>query len=83
MHTARQVLIHNAPKISEYIITFHVSTGRSASLKLQSNLLLVTGSSLGSWYGETYSSARHSVAVMRLRGSNTSIFSSRSSAGGR
>jgi len=35
-------------KISEYIITFHVSTGRSASLKLQSKGSSASGSSVGS-----------------------------------
>lgn len=34
-----------------YIIIFQVSTGRSASLKLQSNFSSATGSSVGSWYG--------------------------------
>ncbi len=72
--------IDNEPRISAYIITFHESTGRSASLKLQSNFSAAMGSSVGSWYGETYSWARHSVALIRLRGSKTSIFSSRSSA---
>jgi hypothetical protein len=62
-------------------MTFQVSVGRSASLKLQSNFSPATGSSVGSWYGETYSCASDSDAVMRLTGSNTSIFSSRSSAG--
>lgn len=33
-------------RISEYIMTFHVSTGRSASLKLQSNSSSATGSSV-------------------------------------
>jgi hypothetical protein len=42
-----------APRISEYIMTFHVSTGRSASLKLQSNAAPASGSSVGSWYGAT------------------------------
>ena len=37
-----------APRISLYIMTFHVSTGRSASLKLQSNFSAATGSSVGS-----------------------------------
>lgn len=35
-------------KISEYIITRQVSTGKSASLKLQSNLVSQMGSSVGS-----------------------------------
>lgn len=39
----------NIPKISLYIITFQVSTGRSASLKLQSNASAAAGSSVGSW----------------------------------
>lgn len=34
-----------------HIIIFQVSTGRSASLKLQSNFSFATGSSVGSWYG--------------------------------
>lgn len=32
-----------------HIIIFHVSTGKSASLKLQSNFSSATGSSVGSW----------------------------------
>lgn len=35
-------------RISEYIITFHVSTGRSASLKLQSKASSASGSSVSS-----------------------------------
>ena len=69
-----------APRISEYIITFQVSTGKSASLKLQSNCSFASGSSEGSWYGATYSCARASVAVIRFRGSKTSILSKRSRA---
>lgn len=61
-----------------YIMIFHVSTGRSASLKLQSNFSWAMGSSLGSWYGARYSCARASVAVIRFLGSNTSMRSSRS-----
>lgn len=61
------------PRISLYIMTFHVSTGRSASLKLQSNLSAATGSSVGSWYGATYGWASDSAASMRLRGSKTSM----------
>ena len=38
----------DTPRISLYIMTFHVSTGRSASLKLQSNFSAATGSSVGS-----------------------------------
>lgn len=37
--------------VATYIIIFQVSTGRSASLKLQSNFSSATGSSVGSWYG--------------------------------
>lgn len=40
---------NHRPRISLYIMTFHVSTGRSASLKLQSNFSSATGSSVGSW----------------------------------
>lgn len=69
-----------APRISEYIITFQVSTGKSASLKLQSNCSFASGSSEGSWYGATYSCARASVAVIRFRGSKTSILSKSSRA---
>lgn len=36
-------------RISEYIITFHVSTGRSASLNDQSKASSASGSSVGSW----------------------------------
>ena len=36
------------PKISLYIITFQLSTGKSASLKLQSNFSCASGSSVGS-----------------------------------
>lgn len=36
------------PRISEYIMTFQVSTGKSASLKLQSNFSAASGSSVGS-----------------------------------
>lgn len=60
------------------IIIFHVSTGRSASLKLQSNFSSAMGSSVGSWYGVRYSWANASVAVIRFLGSNTSILSNRS-----
>lgn len=38
----------NTPRISRYIMTFHLSTGRSASLKLQSNFSEATGSSVAS-----------------------------------
>lgn len=62
--------------------TRHVSTGRSASLKLQSKAWSATGSSVGSWYGARYSWLRASAAVIRFFGSNTSIFSKRSSASG-
>lgn len=61
---------------------FHVSTGRSASLKLQSNFSSATGSSVGSWYGARYSCARASVAVILFFGSKTSILSSMSTAAG-
>ena len=71
---------HDAPRISLYIMTFHVSTGKSASLKLQSNFSSATGSSVGSWYGATYSCSRVCVASIRFLGSKTSIFSKRSSA---
>jgi hypothetical protein len=71
-------IVSHPPRISLYIITFHVSTGRSASLKLQSNFSTATGSSVGSWYGETYSCASDCVASIRFRGSKTSIFSRRS-----
>lgn len=37
--------------------TFHVSTGKSASLNDQSNGSGATGSSVGSWYGARYSCA--------------------------
>ena len=63
-----------------YIIIFQVSTGKSASLKDQSNFSFATGSSVGSWYGARYSWARPFAALMRCFGSNTSIFSSRSTA---
>lgn len=63
-----------------YIIIFHVSTGRSASLKLQSNFSSATGSSVGSWYGARYSWASASAAVILFVGSNTSIRSRRSTA---
>lgn len=72
----------NLPRMSEYIITFQVSTGRSASLNDQSNTSAATGSSVGSWYGARYSCASPSVAEIRVRGSKTSIFSSRSSDSG-
>ena len=39
----------HVPRISEYIITFHVSMGRSASLKLQSKVSSASGSSAGLW----------------------------------
>jgi hypothetical protein len=38
-----------------HIMIFQVSTGRSASLKDQSNFSSATGSSVGSWYGARYS----------------------------
>jgi len=63
-------------------MTFQVSTGKSASLKLQSNTSAAAGSSVGSWYGARYSCERASGAEIRVRGSNTSIFSSKSSASG-
>jgi hypothetical protein len=66
---------------STYIIIFQVSTGKSASLKDQSNFVSATGSSVGSWYGATYSWARASPAGIRFRGSKTSIRSRRSTAG--
>ena len=65
-----------------HIIIFHVSIGRSASLKDQSNFSSATGSSVGSWYGDRYSCARPPAAVIRFFGSKTSIFSSRSMATG-
>ncbi len=68
------------PRISAYIITFQVSTGRSASLKLQSNFSAAIGSPEGSWYGETYSCSSDTEASIRFRGSKTSIFSRRSRA---
>ena len=40
---------NDVPSISLYIMTFQVSTGRSASLKLQSNFSAASGSSVGSW----------------------------------
>ena len=39
----------HSPRISLYIITFQVSTGKSASLKLQSKGSSASGSSVGSW----------------------------------
>lgn len=81
-HNFALVTTRHSPRISEYIMTFHVSTGKSASLKLQSKTSAATGSSVGSWYGARYSCDRASVAEIRVRGSKTSIFSSRSSASG-
>lgn len=52
---------------------FQVSTGRSASLKDQSNFSSATGSSVGSWYGERYGSASASPARTRFRGSKTNM----------
>ena len=63
-----------------HIMIFHVSTGRSASLKDQSNFSSATGSSVGSWYGDKYSCARPAPAFIRFRGSKTSICSRRSTA---
>lgn len=40
--------------VGTHIMIFHVSTGRSASLKDQSNFSSATGSSVGSWYGARY-----------------------------
>lgn len=76
-HLSAKCLIHTTAS-KTYIMIFHVSTGRSASLKLQSNFSWAMGSSLGSWYGARYSCARASVAVIRFLGSNTSMRSSRS-----
>jgi len=73
-------VVFDKPRISEYIMTFQVSTGRSASLKLQSNTSEAAGSSVGSWYGARYSWDRASVAEIRVLGSNTNIFSRRSRA---
>lgn len=76
------MLPHPAPTVtgrsSPYIMIFHVSTGRSASLNDQSNFSSATGSSLGSWYGARYSCAKPSPARTRILGSKTSIFSRRS-----
>ena len=58
-----------------YIMTFHVSTGRSASLKDQSNFSSASGSSVGSWYGARYSCASAWPALTRFRGSKTSMSS--------
>jgi hypothetical protein len=58
--------------------TFHVSTGRSASLKDQSNFSPASGSSVGSWYGWRYSCSRDSFASIRARGLNTNILSNKS-----
>jgi hypothetical protein len=38
-----------SPRALTYIMIFQVSTGRSASLKDQSNFSSATGSSVGSW----------------------------------
>ena len=60
------------------IMIFQVSTGKSASLKDQSNFSSAAGSSVGSWYGERYGWASAPVAVIRFWGSNTNIRSSMS-----
>src|SRR5271170_3080033 len=58
--------------------TFHVSTGRSASLKDQSNFSAASGSSVGSWYGARYSCSRDCFASILDRGLNTNILSNKS-----
>jgi hypothetical protein len=72
----------HVPSSCTHIMIFQVSTGRSASLKDQSNFSSATGSSEGSWYGARYGCARACSARTRFLGSNTSIFSRRSMAAG-
>lgn len=61
-----------------YIMIFQESTGRSASLNDQSNFSSASGSSVGSWYGERYSCKSADLALTRVLGSKTSMFSRRS-----
>jgi hypothetical protein len=65
-----------------YIMTFQVSTGKSASLNDQSNCSSATGSSLGSWYGSRKGCKSASAALILVLGSKTSIFSRMSTARG-
>lgn len=63
-----RILIDVDKQNATHIMIFHVSTGKSASLKDQSNFSSATGSSVSSWYGARYGAASAASALIRSFG---------------